>query len=107
MTVCGVACRGGGLRGTSTRNSARLRAHLALHLFIMYHREYPITPSQQATNGALSIFVEGCQKGDMRQQLFGLSVLRGATEAQVHAAMPFVQGSQRVTLAEIRGMLTQ
>ena len=67
----------------------------------MYHHEYPITPSQQATNGALDIFVEGCRKDDIRQQLFGLSVLRSATEAQVHAAIPFVQASRRVTQAEI------
>jgi hypothetical protein len=73
----------------------------------MYHREYPITPSQQATNGAMSIFVEGCQKNDMRAQLFGLSVLRSATEAQVHAAMPFVQVSQHVTQAEIVAMFAR
>jgi hypothetical protein len=73
----------------------------------MYHREYPITPSQQATNGALSIFVEGCQKNDIRQQLFGLSVLRSATEAQVHAAMPSVQVSQHVTQAEIAAMFAR
>lgn len=73
----------------------------------MYHREYPITPSQEAANGALSIFVEGCQKDDMRQQLFGLSVLRSATEAQVHAAMPFAQASRQVTLAEIHAMLAR
>ena len=73
----------------------------------MYHREYPITPSQQATNGALSIFVEGCQKNDMRQQLFGLSVLRSATEAQVHSAMPFAQATHGVTLAAIHAMLAR
>jgi hypothetical protein len=73
----------------------------------MYHREYPITPSQQATNGALSIFVEGCQKDNVRQQLFGLSVLRSATEAQVHAAMSFAQTSHGVTLAEIHAMLAR
>ena len=71
----------------------------------MYHREDPITPSQQATNGALCIFVEGCRKDDVRQQVFGLSVLRSASEAQVHAAMPFVETSQRVTRAEIDAML--
>jgi hypothetical protein len=73
----------------------------------MYHREYPITPSQQATNGALDIFVEGCRRDDVRQQLFGLSVLRSATEAQVHAAMPFAQMSQHVTQAEIAAMLAR
>jgi hypothetical protein len=73
----------------------------------MYHREYSITPSQQATNGALDIFVEGCRTDNMRQQLFGLSVLRSATEAQVHAAMPFVQVSQGVTPAEITAMFAR
>lgn len=33
-----------------------------------------------------------------------LSVLRSATDAQVHAAMPFVQASQHVTQAEIAAM---
>jgi hypothetical protein len=73
----------------------------------MYHREYPITPSQQATNGALDIFVEGCRKDNVRQQLFGLSVLRSATEAQVQAAMPFVQASQKVTQPEIAALLAR
>jgi hypothetical protein len=73
----------------------------------MYHREYPITPSQQATNGALSMFVEGCQKDNVRQQLFGLSVLRSATEAQVHTAMSSVEASQHVTRAEIQAMLAR
>ncbi len=73
----------------------------------MYHREYPITPSQQATNGALDIFVEGCRKDDVRQQLFGLSVLRSATEVQIHAAMPFVQARQPVTHAEILAMFAR
>lgn len=73
----------------------------------MYHREYPITPTQQATNGALDIFVEGCRKNNVRQQLFGLSVLRSATEAQLAAAMPFVQTSQGVTRVEIDAMLVR
>ena len=73
----------------------------------MYHREYPITLTQQATNGALNIFVEGCREDNVRQQLFGLSILRSATEAQVHAAMPSVEASQRVTLAEIHAMLAR
>jgi hypothetical protein len=73
----------------------------------MYHREYPITPSQQATNGALDIFVEGCRKADVRQQLFGLSVLQSCTEGQVHAAMLFVQDSQHVSQAEIMAMLAR
>lgn len=71
----------------------------------MYYRTNPITPTQQATNGAMSIFVEGCQKDDVRQQLFGLSVLQSATEKQVLAAMPFAQAAHRVTPAEIHAML--
>jgi hypothetical protein len=73
----------------------------------MYHRDNPITPSQQATNGALDIFVAGCRTEDVRQQLFGLSVLRSATETQVHAAMPFAQTSQQVTHAEIAAMFAR
>jgi hypothetical protein len=74
---------------------------------LMYHREYPITPSQQATNGALDIFVEGCRHDNVRQQLFGLSVLRSATAEQVEAAMPIVQRLQRVTHAEIMVMFAR
>ena len=71
----------------------------------MSHREYPITPNQQAANGALDIFVEGRLKQDIPQQLFGLSVLRNATDAQVRTAMRFVQASQRATQSEIEAML--
>ena len=70
----------------------------------MYYREYPITPSQRATTGALDIFVEGCRKEDVRQQLIGLSVLRSSTEGQIQTAIPLVVVSQRVTHAEIMGM---
>jgi hypothetical protein len=73
----------------------------------MHHREYSITPSQQATNGALSIFVEGCQKDDVRQQLVGLSVLSSATEEQVLAAMALAQANQRITSSEIHAMLSR
>ena len=73
----------------------------------MYHHEFPITPTQRATNGALDVFVEGCRKDDVRQQLFGLSVLRSATEARIEAAMPFVQASQRVTRTEIDAMFAR
>jgi hypothetical protein len=73
----------------------------------MYHREYPITPSQQAVNGALSIYVEGARKDDARQQLFGLSVLRHATEEQIQNAMPFVQQTQGMSNAAIQEMLAR
>lgn len=71
----------------------------------MYHREYPLTPSQAGANGALDIFVEGHRKDDVRQQLIGLSVLRSATVAQVQAAMSFVEASGRASRAEIEAML--
>lgn len=71
----------------------------------MYHREYPITPTQQAVNGALCIYVEGGKKDDAHQMLFGLSVLRHASEAQIAAALPFVEQSQSLSQNEIRAML--
>lgn len=73
----------------------------------MYSHVYTISPSQQAANGALRIFVEGCQKDDVRQQLFGLPVLQSATEAQVHAAMPYAQASLGVAVGEIHAMLAR
>jgi hypothetical protein len=73
----------------------------------MYHREYPITPSQQAINGALSIYVEGGKKDDVRQQLFGLSVLRHATEEQIQNAMPVVQETQGMSRVAIQEMLAR
>ena len=73
----------------------------------MHHREYPIDPSQQATAGALDLFVEGCRTGNAPQQLFGLSVLKEASEAQIESAMPLVQASQHVTRAEINAMLAR
>jgi hypothetical protein len=73
----------------------------------MYHKEHVITPTQQATNGALDIFVEGCRKNDMRQQLFGLSVLRSATEAQVQAAMAVIQESRQIPVASIEALFAR
>jgi len=73
----------------------------------MYHPEYPIEPSQQAINGALSIYVEGGRKNDIRQMLFGLSVLRHTTEAQLRIAIPLVQVSQNMTGAAIQEMLAR
>ena len=73
----------------------------------MNRHEYPITPSQQAITGALSIYVEGGKKDDVRQMLFGLSVLRHATEEQIALAMPSVEISQHMTRAGIREMLAR
>ncbi len=68
---------------------------------------FPIVSSQQAATGALEIYVEGCRRENVRQQLFGLAVLRSATAAQIHAAMPVVQARQGVTLPEIQAMLAR
>jgi hypothetical protein len=73
----------------------------------MYPREFPITPSQDAVTGALSIYVEGAKKDKVRQMLFGLSVLRHATEEQLAQAMPLVELSQRITKAAIQELLAQ
>ena len=73
----------------------------------MYHREYPISPSQQAINGALSIYLEGGKKDDVRQMLFGLSVLRHATEEQIRLAMPVAEADQDLTSQQIREMLAR
>lgn len=68
----------------------------------MQRREHRLTPSQQATNGALDNFVDGCRKDDVRQQLLGLSVLQSATEAQIHAALRFTLSNRHLTPAEVR-----
>lgn len=73
----------------------------------MHYREYPITPTQPAITGALSIFVEGGLKDDARQMLLGLSVLRHGTAEQIEAAMPVVQASQRVSKEAIQGLLAK
>jgi hypothetical protein len=73
----------------------------------MYRREYPITPSQLAINGAFSIYVEGGKRNDTSQMLLGLSVLRHATEEQIRTAMPFVETSQGMTNAGIQEMLAR
>lgn len=57
----------------------------------MHHREFPITPSQQAIPGALFTSVEGGKKDDLRQMLSGLSALRHATEQQIVIAAPSVE----------------
>jgi hypothetical protein len=75
--------------------------------YSMYHREYPISPWQAAINGALCIYVEGGKKENARQMLFGLSVLRQATEEQIQAAIPHVQTSQRMSRGDIQDMLAK
>jgi len=71
----------------------------------MYIRKYPLTPTQQATNGALDLFVDGFRKDNIRQMLVGLTVLSSATELQVHQAMHFVWSSQQVSEAAVMAML--
>jgi hypothetical protein len=71
----------------------------------MYHREFPIQPSQSAINGALCIYLEGSKRDDARQMLFGLSVLRHATEKQIDDALPSVRKSQGLSGAEVHALL--
>jgi hypothetical protein len=70
----------------------------------MYRGECPITPTQVAINGALSDYVEGRRREDLRKMLFGLSVLRHATEGQIRIAMPQAKNSQGTTSAGIQNM---
>lgn len=71
----------------------------------MYHRTYPITPSQQAVNGAFDTFVEGHRKGDPKQMLVGLTVVQSATEAQAKAALLYVQGRQHISADALAAIL--
>ncbi|ACB74514.1 hypothetical protein [Opitutus terrae] len=73
----------------------------------MSRREFPITPSQSAVNGALSIFVEGCGKDDVRQQLFGLSVLQSATADQVHRAMHSLETHPPLSVSELQALFVR
>lgn len=71
----------------------------------MNPRAISITPTQQAVNGAMDIFVEGHGKDDARQMLFGLSVMSDSTEAQLKEAMRFVQARGRKTIEAIEAIL--
>lgn len=73
----------------------------------MNHNRHSMTPTQEAANGALAIYVEGFLRDNVSQMLFGLSVLASATNAQVQAAMPFVHLTQHVAVAEIEAMLAR
>ncbi len=70
----------------------------------MPHRARAITPSQQAIDGALAIYAEGRGKGDERQMLFGLSVLRSATNEQLRTAMPVLQTHQGMSTADVQAL---
>lgn len=86
------------------------RSHLAParsppRLTPMNRRIIPITPTQQAANGALGMFVDGHRRGDIPQMLVGLSVLQSATAGQVSTAMRAEEAGGRATVAEIETML--
>src|SRR4051812_33243740 len=67
--------------------------------------ELSTAPSQQAINGALDRYVEGGNRDDLKQMRSGLSVLRHATEAQIHLAVPVVQANRHLAEGEIQTML--
>ena len=73
----------------------------------MHHQERPITPTQEGANGAMDIFVEGARGKDVPQMLFGLSVLRSSTEAQVNDAMRYVEAKGSATVVEIEAMFAE
>jgi len=70
-----------------------------------YRRTHPTVPSQQAADGALAIYLEGWARKSARQMLFGLSVLRDASVAQVDSAIATLGARQIASEAEIRAML--
>ena len=63
------------------------------------------TPTQQAVNGAMDIFVAGFRRDQVWQRQVGLSVLARATEEQVREAMRFVEAHGRAAVGEIEAML--
>ena len=72
----------------------------------MYHREQSITPTQQAVNGALDLFVEAALRNQAAHQLIGLRVVASATEEQVVAAILYVERCRGISAAKIRALLT-
>ncbi len=72
----------------------------------MNRPSYHITPTQQATNGAMDIFVEGHLANNIPQMLFGLEVLRSATESQVQTAMRLEQAIRPLSLGQIQAMFS-
>jgi hypothetical protein len=71
---------------------------MKLRRLVVPHRVYPISTSPQATRGALAIYAEGRRKDDAQQMLFGLSVLRSASEDQLQAARVTFAPNLRVTI---------
>lgn len=70
-----------------------------------YRRTRLTVPTQQAANGALSIYLEGWARRNARQMLFGLAVLHDASVAQVEAAISTLSARHVATEAAIRAML--
>lgn len=71
-------------------------------------RESPVprpAPSQLATSGALDIFVDGHRHNNVSKMLFGLTLLRDASPAQIQTAILTAEGRQHVTRAQIESML--
>ena len=62
-------------------------------------------PSQQEINAALGLYVDGGKRDDQGQMHTGLSVLRHATEAQIHLAVPVVEASCNLAEGEIETTL--
>lgn len=70
-----------------------------------YRRTQTITPSQQAVEGALEIYLEGWDDDNALRMLFGLSVLQSAQAAQVESAITTAGDSRGEAGAEIRARL--
>ena len=66
-----------------------------------------ITPTQQATNGAMDIFVAAHLANDITRMLIGLDVLKSATESQIQTAMRFEQSVRhQLSLPQIEAMFS-
>lgn len=63
------------------------------------------TPSQQAADGALEIYLEGWDDDNELQMLFGLSVLQSAQAVQVESAIATAAERRGETIAEIHARL--
>lgn len=66
-----------------------------------YRRAAPFAPSPQAMAGALAIYQEGERHDDVRRMLFGLSILRSATEEQLETLL---RDHALARLAAVRAM---
>lgn len=71
-----------------------------------YRRVHPYIPSQPAAVGALEIYLDGWDLRNVRQMIFGLSVLRNATALQVDSAIATLQLRRGIGSADIHAMLS-